>query len=39
MARIYYIEGGEERGKINHYKVFRGIKGGKAISIKAILSL
>ena len=39
MARIYYIERGEERGRINYYRGFKGIKGGKVISIEAILSL
>ena len=39
MARIYYIGGGEEGGRIGYCRVFGGIEGGKVISIKAILSL
>ena len=39
MARIYYIGGGEEGGRISHYRVFGGIEGGKVIGIEAILSL
>ena len=39
MACIYCIEGGEEGGRISHYRVFRGIEGGKVISIEAVLSL
>ena len=39
MARIYYIGGGKEEGRIGHYRVFRGIEKGKVISIKAVLSL
>ena len=39
MAYIYYIGEGKERNRISRYKVFRGIKGGKVISIKTVLSL
>ena len=39
MACIYYIKGGKEEGRISYYRVFRGIEGGKVISIKAVLSL
>ena len=39
IARIYYIGEGKEGGRISHYRVFRGIKGGKVISIKAVLNL
>ena len=30
--------GGEEKGRISHYRVFGGIEGGKIISIEAVLS-
>ena len=44
MACICCIEGGEEgknkeEGRIGRYRVFRGIEGGKVISIEAVLSL
>ena len=39
MACIYYIGEGKEGGRISRYRVFRGIKGGKVISIKAVLNL
>ena len=38
IARIYYIGGGEEGGRIGHYGIFKGIEGGKVISIEAVLS-
>jgi len=31
--------GGKEGGRIGHYRVFRGIEGGKVVSIEAVLSL
>jgi hypothetical protein len=30
--------GGKEGGRISYYRVFGGIKGGKVISIEAVLS-
>jgi len=38
MARIYYIGGGKEGGRIGRYRVFGGIEGGKVVSIEAVLS-
>jgi len=38
MAHIYCIGGGKEGGRIGHYRVFRGIEGGKVIGIEAVLS-
>jgi len=39
MARIYYMGGGEEGGRIGRYGVFGGIEGGKVVGIEAVLSL
>ena len=39
MAYICYIRGGKGGGRMGHYKVFRGIEGGKVIGIEAVLSL
>ena len=38
MARICCIGGGKEGGRINHYRVFGGIEGGKVIGIEAVLN-
>ena len=38
MARICYIGGGKEGGRIGYCRVFGGIEGEKVISIKAVLS-
>jgi hypothetical protein len=39
IARIYYIGGGKEGGRISQCGVFGGIEGGKVIGIEAVLSL
>ena len=38
IARIYYIGGGKEGGRISHCGVFGGIEGGKVVGIETVLS-